>query len=156
MLISLLSSSFFFFLKGHPSFSLSGSSSFQRRFLFVYCFALGRFDWSSLFPRAGLSPATPGEKCQTRRLIPRHLFYNRRPFRAQKTQEEVRTLVPGYYFLAQSSLTSRQSEISSTLPVDPVARHAATGGMTAAAAFGAVLSIERAARRLGAATGRTS
>lgn len=150
MLNSLLSSSFFFFFFFWKVIHQSGSSSFQRRFLFVCCFALGRFDRSRLFPCA-----TPGEKCQTRRLIRRHLFYNRRPFRAQKPQEEVRTFVPGYYFLAQSCLTSRHSEIS-TLPVDPVARRAATGGMTAAAAFGAVLSIERAARRFGTATARTS
>lgn len=78
------------------------------------------------------------------------------PFPRTKTQEQVRTFVQGYTFPTQSCLTSRQSEISSMLPVDPVTRHAATSGMTATAAFSAMLWIELAARRFGPATGRAS
>lgn len=40
------------------------------------------------------------------------------PFSRTKTQEEVRTSVQGYSFLTQSCITSRQSEITSILPVD--------------------------------------
>lgn len=42
--------------------------------MFVYYFAFGCFDRSSLCLCAGLGPAKPGEECQTGHLIRRHLF----------------------------------------------------------------------------------
>lgn len=74
-MISLLSSSFlFFFFERSSIFFLSASSSsFQKRLLSVYYFAFGHFDRTSLFLCVGLSPAKPGEGCQTRHLIRHHL-----------------------------------------------------------------------------------